>query len=532
MANRLESTARSTSGLRRTWLPGFTLAITLLLISLIRRGSGGEADDPAMTALGQIVLGMLAGLVVLSWFMFLSGLPIRAKMAGLGIVALVCAGFWSSVRKIELTGDFLPVFEFRWSPDSQALLAMKTEDPESKSHLVGWTLADETKGNPGFRGLNRDGLLPIQPLSNDWKSVEPRCLWRHPIGGGYAGFAVVGPILVTIEQRGSDEAIVAYDKASGGERWQYRYPASFQDVMTGDGPRATPSIRDHRVYSIGATSQLCCLDALTGNLVWNVDLLKDNYMGIVDCGMAGSPLLFENLVIVHAGVQNGSDASRSLLAYDAVTGKRVWESGREPIGYVSPQLASIGGTPQLLIFDKTGLAGHDPRSGKELWRYGLPTPQGVLAAQPLVLEGDRIFFSAHETCQVAKIVRTESGWSAEKVWESNTLKCNFASATNLGDSIFGLDKGILTCIDSNTGKKKWKKGRLGHGQILRMGDKLLIQSEQGAIVLAQANPNEPFEITRFPALDGKTWNMPALVDSILYVRNHHEMAAYDLRPIP
>jgi outer membrane protein assembly factor BamB len=511
------------------------LALTLLMIAWVRRltagelGASGEGDDPAMTALVQIFFISIGSTVILVWFFLLSGLGAGSKLGGLALGVLLVVGLVSSIRKVELTGDFIPVFEFRWSPDSQALLKTRPPTQPNIPTISPLTADEERLGNPGFRGPHRDGVLIEQLISENWQQ-PPQCLWRHPVGGGYAGFAVVGSLLVTLEQRGKEEALVGYDAGSGAERWRYQYQASFEDTMTGDGPRATPSVHENRVYSVGATSQFVCVEASTGKLLWHVDLLKENAMGIVDCGMAGSPLLFEDLVIIHAGTQNGSESSRSLLAFDRFTGKRVWGEGKEPIGYVSPCLLEIGGVPQVVIFDKTGLAGHDPRSGKELWRYALPTPQGVLAAQPILLPGDRIFFSAHETCQVAKISRAGSGWMAEKVWETNTLKCNFASAVWWGDCIYGLDKGILTCIEEATGKRKWKKSRLGHGQILRLGDRLLIQSEQGEIVLAVADPKAPKELGRFSALTGKTWNMPALVDGVLYVRNHHEMAAYDIRP--
>jgi outer membrane protein assembly factor BamB len=515
--------------MKRLWMPAFTLAFVLLGIAFFRKMSE-QADEPAGPILVQIFLAIVGSVTILTWFLFLAGMSLRTRLVGLGVLAVLGVGVLGSIRKVDLSGDLIPTLEFRWSPDSQAMVAKRSASGSATPlALPSLTSIDESSQNPSFRGLHRDGVLPPQSIREDWNDREPACLWRQAAGGGYSGFAVVGPLLFTLEQRGPDESLVAYEAPTGKEIWQYRYKASFEDVMTGDGPRATPTVHGGRVYSVGATSQLVCVDASTGRLIWHVDILAENRMGIVDCGMAGSPLLIDDLLVVHAGVQNGSESSTALIAYDTQTGQRRWGSGRVAIGYTSPTLFELDGVPQIVIFDKGGLAGHDPATGAELWRYTLSTPEGILAAQPMLLSGNRIFFSAHETCQVVEVHRADGVWTAENVWQTNTLKCSFASPILFEEGVYGLDKGILACIDPQTGERRWKKARLGHGQLLRLGDRLLVQSEQGEIVLVQADPKKMIELGRFQALKGKTWNMPALVDGILYVRNHHEMAAYDLR---
>jgi outer membrane protein assembly factor BamB len=95
--------------------------------------------------------------------------------------------------------------------------------------------------------------------------------------------------------------------------------------------------------------------------------------------------------------------------------------------------------------------------------------------------------------------------------------------------VYGLDKGILACIDLEDGSRRWKKGRHGHGQILLSGDLMLVLGESGQLVLAEATPDEYRELGQIEAITGRTWNQHSLVDGIVYVRNHLEMAAYNLR---
>src|SRR5207253_1242770 len=147
-------------------------------------------------------------------------------------------------------------------------------------------------------------------------------LWRQPCGGGYAGFAVAGNLAVTIEQRRDQEAVVAYDTATGRERWAYAYPAQFTEQLGGPGPRATPTIAGRDVCSLGATGHLVCLDAATGQLKWAVDILTDNQN--LTWGMSGSPLVYDNVVVVNPGAQTEAAKGRAVVAYHRATGKEIW----------------------------------------------------------------------------------------------------------------------------------------------------------------------------------------------------------------
>jgi len=173
------------------------------------------------------------------------------------------------------------------------------------------------------------------------------------VGGGYSGFAVEGNALVTLEQRRDQEVVVCYDTASGAERWTYAYSALFAETLGGNGPRATPTIAGDSIYSLGAKGKLVCLDLKSGALRWEADILKENKN--ILWGMSGSPLVYEDVVVVNPGAQTAESAGRELVAYDRKSGKEKWHGGTHQAGYSSPMLATLAGRRQIVLFDGEGI---------------------------------------------------------------------------------------------------------------------------------------------------------------------------------
>lgn len=380
---------------------------------------------------------------------------------------------------------------------------------------------------PCFRG--RDGLARIEGvrLARDWSARPPRLIWRISIGQGWGGFAVAEGLAFTQEQRGESEAVVCYDLATGEQRWVHTDAACFRSPTAGDGPRATPAVAHADVYTLGATGILNCLDVRTGRRRWSVDILADNRAGNLFHGLSGSPLVVGDAVVVSAGGAH----SHSLAAYERSTGSRLWIGGDDAAGYGSPLLCRITGQRQIVILNRPGLAAHDPHTGKVLWTFPWANDQETNCSQPVPLDGDRVLVSTGygKGCALVAIKPSSDGtWSAEPIWTSRNMKTKFSSAVAREGYAYGLDDGILTCIDLADGQRRWKAGRYGHGQVLLVGDVLLIQAESGEVVLVEATPDEHHELGRFSALEGKTWNYPALAGSLLLVRNDREAACYEL----
>jgi outer membrane protein assembly factor BamB len=247
--------------------------------------------------------------------------------------------------------------------------------------------------------------------------------------------------------------------------------------------------------------------------------------------MTSSPLVVDDLVIVNAGVDPANNAGRALVAYARKDGKRVWGAGTHQAGYSSPVLATLQGRRQVLIFDAGGLAGHDLKTGEELWRHPWPAWQDMNITQPLLFDGDRVFISSQLSNGGAmlRVTRKGSAFGVEVVWESNQLATRQANPVRVRSHIFGLHNGSLVCLDAETGKRRWKGKEYGQGQLLAMPGALFIQSERGDLVLVADDPRRFRELGRMNAFaDRRTWNTPALAGRHLFLRNDAEMACYEL----
>jgi outer membrane protein assembly factor BamB len=440
------------------------------------------------------------------------------------------------VESVHFTGDMTPIVHFRWEESleqREARLQSQREKQAKEGKPGGISLVSQTDHDyPEYRGRKRDGIIAgYSPSGLDQNKV--RQIWKKECGGGYAGFAVAGQGAVTIEQRGAEEVVVCYEAATGKECWTYPYPALFKETMGGPGPRATPTIADGDVYSLGATGVLVRLDGASGKEKWKVNILEGN--DNLYWGMSGSPLVYDRLVVVNPGTQRESAKGRAVVAYDRETGKEVWAVGSTQGAYASPMLATLAGRRMILILDAVELAGYDATKGDKLWRYEWKTQNDINVAQPVVLPDDRVFITSGygHGCAMVKVSQVNGQFSATAIWPdtpSQGMHCKFSNPVFYDGFLYGLDDSPrLVCLDAATGKKQWKERDYGHGQLLLAGDKLVILAESGQLVLVEANPKAFHELGKIQALQGeKTWNYPAMVGKRIYVRNHLEMACYEL----
>ncbi len=379
-----------------------------------------------------------------------------------------------------------------------------------------------------FRGPARDGRYQEMPIFTTWPADGLKPSWKQPVGGGYASFVVAHGRAFTIEQRRTKEVVAAYDVATGREIWTHAWDGLFQEVMGGDGPRATPTWFDGRVYALGAQGELQCLEDDTGRMLWRRNILEDAGAENLQWGMSGAPLIVDDVVVVQPGGGNG----KSIVAYDRRNGERVWSAESDQQAYSSPILVTLADTRQIVVLTATRLLGLTPGKGELLWQYPWPTQMGINASQPLVVSDSRLFLSSSYGmgAAVIEITRNKSTFGVREIWRNTRMKNRFTSSVLHEGFIYGLDEAILTCIDAATGEPKWKVGRYGYGQIVLASGHLIVLTEDGDLALVRASPAKHEQISRFPVLEGKTWNHPALADGYLLVRNLQEMAAFDLRP--
>jgi outer membrane protein assembly factor BamB len=377
-----------------------------------------------------------------------------------------------------------------------------------------------------FRGPRRDGIYDEMPVVSAWPAAGLPRLWKQPVGGGYASFVVADGKAYTIEQRRDQEVVAAYDVETGRELWTNSWKALFQEAMGGDGPRATPTWHEGRLYALGANGELRCLDAGTGKVIWAKNILEDNGAQNLQWGMANAPLIVDQMVVVLPG-----GPAKSVVAYHKLTGAPVWKALEDKQAYTSPLLVTLAGRRQILVVSATRAMGLT-LEGKLLWDYPWQTQYDINSAQPIIVSDNRFFISAGYGHGAALVEVTGSGdrYQARTVWQNTRMKNKFNSSVLHQGHVYGLDEAILACIDVETGELKWKGGRYGYGQILLAGSNIIVLTESGELVLVKATPESHQELSRFEAISGKTWNVPAIAGGRLLVRNETEMACFRIAP--
>ncbi|MCW5982299.1 MAG: PQQ-binding-like beta-propeller repeat protein [Bryobacteraceae bacterium] len=498
-------------------------------------------------------------LALVVWAAASRGFSRRGRWASMvGAIALACAAF-TILRTGGVTGEGSSELHWRWTPTpEQRLLARAGDDRETAALSPGPTgeripvpagermempaaapaVAKEletrvpdpagTKADadwPGFRGPDRDGVARGVRIGTDWSRMAPVEIWRQPVGPGWSSFAVHGELFYTQEQRGEDEVVSCYNLTTGAPVWRHGDAVRFWESNAGAGPRATPAVSDGRVYTFGATGILNALDARDGAVIWSRDAASDTKTKVPMWGFASSPLVLGDAVIVAT--------SGVLAAYDAATGEPRWFGPAGGSGYSSPQLATIDGVKQVLLLNGNGVTGVSPADGALLWAHewkgdGIVQPSVIGGADVLLGSGSGL--SSAIGIRRVTVAQGAGGWSVEERWTSNGLKPYYNDFVVHQGHAYGFDGSILACIDLQDGKRKWKGGRYGHGQLVLLPDQdlLLALSEQGELALVKATPDQFAEVARFPLIEGKTWNHPALAGGILLARNGEEMAAFRL----
>ncbi|MFL5328831.1 MAG: PQQ-binding-like beta-propeller repeat protein [Gemmataceae bacterium] len=450
-----------------------------------------------------------------------AGAPANWRL--LVVLVLLCAGlvFPFSARVDGLQGDGSLELAWRNVPRRDGR-ASRNETPT----LPPMALSDLTPDDsPQFFGLNRNGISSLRLA--DWAGdLMPHEIWRREIGSGWSGFAAIGGYAITQEQLGPDECVSCYRMSDSALVWRHATRTRFDCIVAGDGPRATPVIDAGRLYAVGATGHLACLNAASGKPMWSAHVSESG--STLEHGLCASPLIDGNRVIVC------SADGASLAAFDKCTGDRLWSAITERAGYSSPVIWEVDGSRQIVVHNAQGLAGHDAATGKSLWLFPWTNECGINFSQPIPDAGGpgTAFVStgfASGGCALIRVKRDgPDRWTAEPVWRSKSLRTKFTSAVLFEGHLYGLDDGVLACVEAATGKVKWREGKYQHGQVILVGDRLLVQAEAGDVVMVDPSPNGLREVARIPALSSKTWTVPCVVAGHLLVRNDREAVCYEL----
>jgi outer membrane protein assembly factor BamB len=498
-------------------------AVILMIIALI---ATSYIIDESIATAGQGMFFAIYAIPVMSlalvvWSLAGRRLSDKPRRATLIATILLACGGWTLLRIDGVTGNFSAEFAWRWAQTAEErLLAQMVDEPMVL--LPAPVLKDTEADWPGFRGPERNSIIRGVRIKTDWSASPPVELWRRPVGPGVSSFAVRGGLLYTQEQRGDDEVVSCYKVTTGEPVWRHSDNVRFWDSHAGAGPRSTPTLSDSCVYTFGATGILNVLDARDGMVVWSRNVASDTDAKDSGWGFTSSPLVVDSVVVVAA--------TGKLAAYDLATGDPRWYGPDGGDSYSSPHLLTIAGVRQILLMSGTGVISVTPADGKLLWEH--PWLRETRIVQPSLTEEGDILISAGEKKGMRRIAvgLGSEGWKIEERWTSSRLRPDFNDFVVHKGHAFGFDGRSIACIAVEDGKRKWKGGNYGSGQLLLLADQdlLLVLSEIGELALVKAVPDQFTELTRFPVIEGKTWNHPVLAGDIMLVRNMQEMAAFRL----
>ncbi|HTU22130.1 MAG TPA: PQQ-binding-like beta-propeller repeat protein [Gemmataceae bacterium] len=375
-----------------------------------------------------------------------------------------------------------------------------------------------------------------------WKE-KLKVLWRKPAGEGHSS-PVVADGRVFIHAKVADkneEEIVAFDAKSGEELWRKRYERAAFRSLYGNGPRATPAVVKDRLYAFGITGVLTCLDIKKGDKIWQVDTLKKFEAKNLFFGMACSPLVAGERVLVNVGGKG-----HSIVAFDRTSGEVAWKSMDDPASYSSPIVFDQGGKRQVVFLTGANVVSLNPRGGSVYWAFPLVDRLLESSTTP-IRAGDLLLASSITYGSVGlKLLERPSKPmpGRAEAWKNKELTSYFSTPVAIGKEhiymVTGKTPGPFTkpsadlhCIEAKSGKKLWTKAKVGtyHASLMRSGDdKLLLLTDGGELALLEPDPKGYRELARSKVSGPKTWAHPALSNGRLYVRDKTSLLCLQMAP--
>lgn len=375
---------------------------------------------------------------------------------------------------------------------------------------------------PQFRGAERSGVSTATGLYRSWPEEGPKVLWRRPLGPGFSAVTVAAGRAYVSFGEGEVELAAALDPATGEELWRTEIGPLFEEQF-GNGPRSSPTVAGDDLYVLSSTGVLSALTAATGERRWQVDV-KELGARVPQRGFCPSPLVEGDLVIVEAGAGEG----KGILAFDRAGGELRWSTRDTPGGYSSPIAVTIGGVRQIIFVHTAGreIVALAP-DGSLLWTH--PWSPGAIA-MPVFVPPNRVLVSASADVGALLLeVDVEDGKPvAREVWSNRLLKNHFSSSVFYDGNIYGFDNGTLKCLDAATGEQKWAHRGLGKGSLIVADGLLLVLSDRGELVLAEATPEAFRQTGGVQMFNSRTWTMPALAEGRLFLRDLEELVCVEV----
>ena len=378
-----------------------------------------------------------------------------------------------------------------------------------------------------FRGPMRNGHIPTQALSINWQT-PPKKRWSTSCGFGHSSIITSGEFVITMEQVGENESLIARNLDDGTEAWKVTEPTRWHDMLSGTGPRSTPTLHNGKIYALFSNGRLSCIEASTGKIIWNIQTIPEDYE-FPEWGLSISPLIWNDMIILNLGGETSA-----AKAYSTETGQEIWASQLDGKGvYLSPEIIKLLNEEHLIIAVEGKIAGLNTSDGKTLWekpwKIFLNNAQIV---QPIAVSNDSILLAAGygKGAECFTIARDEESkkYRVQSSWKSKDLKAKFSNPILKDGYLYGLSENLLVCIEAKTGKLMWRGKKYSYGRILLADQKLLILGHSGVLSVIDATPEEFREISSRQLLsDARCWNGPAFVNGYLLARNGEQITCFD-----
>lgn len=385
---------------------------------------------------------------------------------------------------------------------------------------------------PQFLGPNGDGKSPEQGLVDSFPSGGASVVWRVPGGVGMSAVAVAEGIAVTSWNEGPSQVLVALDANTGKQKWKSTIGRQYKNGQ-GNGPRATPTFYKNRIYAFTGDGVLCAVEPKTGDVLWSVNCMDDVNTRPSEYGMASSPLVVNDAIIVHVGAANAAVAAYGL------DGRRRWTAGKGPAGYSTPTLLKLNGVEHLVCFTAMGVYGLDPATGAERWSYPFRTPYDCNTASPISVDG-KLFVSAGENhgCVMLDVMQSGANFQVKEAWASvdskSVMRNEWQTSISHNGYLYGFDNvgsagpvSHFTCVDAKTGKMQWQRTRFGKGNLVFADGKLWITMMNGELIIVSATPDAYQELGR-SRLFGKTRQSLSIANGHGFIRDDKEVVCIKL----
>jgi outer membrane protein assembly factor BamB len=417
---------------------------------------------------------------------------------------------------------------------------------------------------PRWGGPAGDFKVETDGLAKKWPDEGPKRLWARDLGDGYSSITSDGERLYTLywlpdpvvpaagaaehagdaapedesaegnatadQGRKGQEVVVALDPATGKTLWEYEYPAPWtpqMDTRFGPAPCSSPTIVGDRVFTIGATVKLRCLDRRTGQLIWAHDLVEEYGADTMLYGYGASPTPYKDLIILPLGGEG-----QGVVAFRQTDGAIAWKAQDFPPAWASPLVINVDGEDQVVVTMEKGVAGLDPNTGELKWMHD--GHDGSYICTPVWGEDNILFVSGAYGvgARGIKLSRRDGKTVAEELWFNKKMQIMHGTAVRVGDVVYGAsgDFGpvFVAAVDINTGEFLWQKRGFSKATCIYGDKKLIILDEDGNLALTSPGKKKLRIRAKHELLRRNSWTVPTLIGTRLYIRDRHRVMALDL----